>query len=172
MDRESAELKKRLGQISQKWMSEGLPSRQTLKSTAESLNQWKRDHLVSGIWQNHPLMMAATIDDGIGQGIQIIECYAEVMGITVNPIGLLQNPETIIDKCHQLQPDILGLTVLQLDSEDALYRVGHNLPLKTCLIAGGPVFKFDANMAARCNVDYVASNLAYFIRYMLKWTAK
>ena len=172
MSPESKELKKRLGRISQKWISEALPSRQTVESTAEVLTQWKRDHQISGIWRNCPLIVTATIDDGIGQGIQIIESYAKVIGLRVVHLGLLQSPDTIIDQCQQLQPDILGLTILQLDSDDALCKVGHNLPSKTCLITGGPVFKFDSDMAARCNVDYVAPNVAYFIDYLLKWPAK
>lgn len=169
MTPESIELKKRLGRISQKWISEGLPSRQVLECTAETLSQWKSDRRVGGVWPGHPLMMVtATIDDGIGQGIQIIERYAKLMGLKVAHIGLLLDPDTIIDRCRRLQPDVLGITVLQLDSDDALCRVGHNLPSKTRLIAGGPAFGFDADMATRCNVDYVASNVAYFIDYLLK----
>lgn len=168
----SEELKKRLGLISQKWISEGLPSRQMVESTAEELTQWKRDHQISGIWRNRPIIVTATIDDGIGQGIQIIENYAKVMGLWVVHIGLLQSSDTLIDQCQQLQPDFLGLTILQLDSDDTLCKVGHNLPSKTCLITGGPVFKFDPDMAARCNVDYVASNVGYFVDYLLKWPAK
>lgn len=169
---ETTNLKKRLGRISQKWISESLPSHQVLESTAEALTQWKRDHQVSGIWRHRPLMVTATIDDGIGQGIQIIECYAKVLGLTVHHLGLLQHPDTIIHQCRRLQPDVLGLTVLQMDSDDALFKVGHNLPSKTCLITGGPAFKFDPDMATRCNVDYVAANAAYFIDYLLKWTAQ
>lgn len=169
MNNESDEFREKLGRISRKWISDGLPSRQKLESTAEALAQWKRDQQVSGIWPNRPLMLTGTIDDGIGQGIQIIECYAKVMGLQVHRLGLLLNPDTIIYQCRQLQPDILGLTILQLDSDDALYKVGHNLPSKTRLITGGSVFKSDPDMASRCHVNYVASNVAFFINDLLKW---
>ena len=87
MNTESTELRKRSGRISRKWISDGLLSRQVLESTAEALTQWNRDRQVSGVWPNRPLMVTATIDDGIGQGIQIIECYAKVMGLRVQHLG-------------------------------------------------------------------------------------
>ncbi len=98
----------------------------------------------------------------------IIERYAEVVGLDVERIGLLQQPQTIIDACHRRQPAYLGLTVLQLDSDDALARIGRSLPQHTRLIAGGPVFAFDSEMAARCNVDFVADDLAHFVDFLLK----
>ncbi len=61
------------------------------------------------------------------------------------------------------------MTVLQLDSDDDLARVGHALPARTRLIAGGPVFKFDPDMADRCGIDYVAPSVAHFVAYLLRW---
>lgn len=166
------QLKQHLEKISRDWISHGLPSRQVLESTADELEEWKQSHAVSGIWAKQPLMLTATLDDGIGQGISIIERYAEVVGLEVQRIGLLQKPETIVDRCHSLQPLILGLTVLQLDSDEDLAQVGHQRPPNTCIIAGGPVFKFDPDMADRCKVDYVALDLAYFIDYLLKMASQ
>ena len=163
-------LKEKLHRISQRWISDGLPPYQQLISTADELSEWKRDHHVNGIWPKRPLMISATLDDGIGQGISIIERYAAIVGLEVNHLGLLQKPTTIIEECRRCQPDLLGLTILQLDTEDDLAQVGHNLPAKTCLIAGGPVFRFDPDMARRCGVNYTATNLAYFVRYLLTWT--
>jgi len=58
--------------------------------------------------------------------------------------------------------------MLQLDSEEELVSIAHRLPAGTCLIAGGPAFRHDPEMAQRCGVHYVAANVAYFIDYLLK----
>lgn len=162
-------LRDKLGQISRQWISAGLPSHGELESTADALAQWKLDRAISGIWPYAPLMLTATLDDGIGQGISIIERYAGVAGLEVQRIGLLQYPGFIVEKCHILKPALLGLTVLQLDSDDSLAEVGRNRPPHTAIIAGGPAFTFDPDMGERCQVDYVAPNVAYFLGYLLSW---
>lgn len=150
-------------------MSHGLPSREVLDQTTAELNTWKQHHSVTGIWPQRPLMLTTTLDDGIGQGLAIISQYAEVAGLQVQPLGLMQRPDHIIAACRQHRPAILGLTILQLDSDDDLASIGHNLPPGTALVAGGPVFKFDPEMAQRCSVTYMAASVAYFIDYLLNW---
>jgi methylmalonyl-CoA mutase cobalamin-binding subunit len=170
MTRPSGQLREQLHRLSQEWMAQGLPSRQVLDHTAAGLRDWKQCHAVTGIWPQRPLMATATIDDGIGQGIEIISRYAEVAGLRIQPLGLMQTPESIVAHCRRYHPAILGLTILQLDSDEALARIGHQLPSDTALIAGGPVFKFDPQMARRCGVTYAAPNLACFINFLLNWT--
>lgn len=162
------QLRQKLRRICDQWIAEGLPSREVLERSADELEQWKQRWQTVGIWPLPPLLATATLDDGIGQGLAIIERYAEVVGLDVERIGLLQQPQTIIDTCHRRQPAFLGLTVLQLDSDDALARIGRSLPEHTRLIAGGPVFAFDSEMAARCNVDFVAADLAHFVDFLLR----
>jgi hypothetical protein len=164
------ELRDRLHQISGEWIDRGLPGRDAIEKAAADLSDWKRRHQVQGIWARPPSMLTATLDDGIGHGLALIERFAAVMGASVQPLGLLQQPETIITACNRRVPDFLGLTVLQLESDDALALVGHNLPPATCLIAGGPAFRYDRDMADRCAVGHVAENVAYFIDYLLHWT--
>ncbi|MBI5897150.1 MAG: hypothetical protein HZB24_14495 [Desulfobacterales bacterium] len=86
----------------------------------------------------------------------------------VIPLGLVRPADAIVAACLAHHPEYLGLTVLQLDSEEDLARVGHRLPAGTCLIAGGPAFRYDPEMALRCGVHYVAANVAYFIDFLLK----
>ena len=164
------ELRKRLRHISRGWIDRGLPTRQRLEQTVLELTDWKVQNQVQGIWAQSPRMISATLDDGMGYGLALIEQYAAIMGISVNHLGLLQKPEKIIAACNQEKPDFVGLTVLQLDSDDDLAKVGLNLPPGTCLIAGGPVFQYDPDMATRCAVDHVAKNVAHFIDYLLDWT--
>jgi methylmalonyl-CoA mutase cobalamin-binding subunit len=163
------QLRRELHRICDQWIAVGLPSREVLERTADELEQWKQDHQIVGIWPSRPRLATATLDDGIGQGLVIIERYAEVAGLDVERIGLLKQPQTIIETCHRRQPAFLGLTVLQLDSDEALAQIGRSLPEHTRLIAGGPVFAFDPEMAARCNVDFVAADLAHFVDFLLKW---
>ena len=151
------------------WTVGGLPSRQGLDAAADELEHWKAIHRVDGLWPRRPLMLTATLDDGIGQGLQIIHRYADILGMDILPLGLLQTPEAIIAACRKREPDFLGLTILQLDSDDDLCQVGHSLPPKTMLIAGGPVFKFDPEMTGRCKVGYVAEDVSCFIEFLLDW---
>jgi hypothetical protein len=163
------QLRERLNRLIRQWRAEGLPSHQALADEARVLTRWKKEHHVDGLWTDRPTMLTATLDDAIGQGLQTIHGYADVLGIQVTALGLLQKPESILAAVRRRVPDFLGLTILQLDSDSDLCRVGHRLSHKTRLIAGGPVFRFDPEMADRCKVDYVARDVAGFIDYMLIW---
>lgn len=169
MIRHQTQLRNTLHQLCREWMTHGVPSSEGLDQTAEGLRAWKQQYGVSGIWSKPLLMVTATIDDGIGQGIEIITRYAEIAGLQVQSLGLMQDPVHIIASCRQCRPAILGLTILQLDSDEALAHIGHNLPSDTVLVAGGPVFKYDPEMAQRCGVTYAAANVAYFIKFLLNW---
>jgi methylmalonyl-CoA mutase cobalamin-binding subunit len=163
------QLRQKLRRICDRWITGGLSSREALERAADDLEQWKQSHHIDGIWPLRPLLATATLDDGLGQGLAIIERYAEIVGLNVERIGLLQPPQIIIDTCRQRQPDFLGLTVLQLDSDDDLAQIGRSLPEHTRLIAGGPVFAFDPEMAVRCNIDFVAADLTRFLDFLLRW---
>lgn len=161
-------LRHQLEALSRTWIDQGLPSREQIVRCARTLIAWKEKHSGMGLWPEAPLLMTATLDDGIGQGIEIIGLFAEVLGMRVMPLGLVQPADAIVTACRRHCPDFLGLTVLQLDSDEALARVGHRLPPGTCLIAGGPAFRYDPEMAARCGVHHVAANVAYFIAFLLQ----
>ena len=160
------QLRQILRDLSREWIEQGLPPAEALIRRAESLAEWKINQGISGLWTKKPLFLTATIDDGIGQGMRIIQAFAGILGLAVNDLGLTQSPEKIVAACQRHRPDFLGLTVLQLDSEDDLAYIGHHLPRRTRLIAGGPAFRYDPEMAARCGVTYVAGNVAYFIEYL------
>ena len=156
-----------LEELCRTWVHNGLPSREQIRNRAEALSDWKEDHQINGLWLHRPTLITATIDDGIGQGIEIINLYGRLLGCEVIPLGLMQKPATIVQRCRQHRPRYLGLTVLQLDSEEDLTEIVAELPPETKLIAGGPAFKYDPEMASRCGVHFVAANVAYFIEFML-----
>jgi hypothetical protein len=160
-------LRRQLESVSLNWIAHGLPSREQIVSTAHALARLKQQHTVRGLWCEPPRMLIATLDDAIGQGIEIIHLFGDIIGLDVKFLGLLQKPDKIVTACRTDRPRYLGLTVLQLDSEDDLAFVGHHLPEETRLIAGGPVFKHDPELAARCGIHATPANVAYFIQYML-----
>ncbi len=161
-------LSKQLAQLSREWMERGLPSREQTIGCARELIRWKKENGILGLWAAMPSIITATLDDGIGQGMEIIHLFAEVLGMRVIPLGLVRPADEIVAACQRHRPEYVGLTVLQLDSEEELARVGHHLPAGTCLVAGGPAFRYDIEMARRCGVHHVAPNVAYFIDFLLK----
>ena len=169
MDTTTNRFKDKLRKLCLEWAQLGLPSRKKLELTADAFISWKKDHNIKSLWNIEPLMLTATLDDGLGQGLQIIHRYAEVLGVRILSLGLLQKPETILAACRQYKPEFLGMTLLQLDSDEALCQIGHGIHSKTRLIVGGPVFKFDPELAERCKVDFVAKDVSHFIDYLLKW---
>jgi methanogenic corrinoid protein MtbC1 len=126
----------------------------------------------SGLWGNPPLMITATLDDGLGQGLEIIRMFSETAGIEIIDLGLLVTADKIITACKKNNPDLLGLTVLQFDSEKDILMISKNLPSKTKIIAGGPVFTADPGFARRAGIHFTAKNVAYFIRFLLQFEKK
>ena len=122
----------------------------------------------SGLWENPPLIITATLDDGLGQGLEIIRMFSETAGLEIIDLGLLVTPEKIIAACKKNNPDLLGLTVLQFDSEEDILTISRNLPARTKIIAGGPVFAGDPGFARRTGIHFTAKNVAYFIQFLLQ----
>ncbi len=149
-----------------------MPSRSGLEKAAGELREWKVKTGGSGFWDTLPLMITATLDDGLGQGLEIIRMFSEIAGLEIIDLGLLVAPEKIIAACKKNNPDLLGLTVLQFDSEEDILMISRNLPPKTKIIAGGPVFKTDPEFSRRTGIHFTARNVAWFIRFLLQFKAK
>lgn len=156
-------------QLAQDWQKTGLPSRQVLDRAAGALVEKRRELSVPGIWKDHtPVMVTATLDDGLGQGLSIIEKFAEAIGIRIIRQGLMQSAGAVIEACRCHTPDYLGMTVLQFDTEDELADISRALPEKTRIVAGGPVFNGDSEFAGRTGVHYAARNVSDFLLFMLQ----
>jgi methanogenic corrinoid protein MtbC1 len=149
------------------WLCDGLPSRQALMAAADQLTQLRNQLEVESLWHRAPLMLTATLDDGLGQGLSVIEAFAAAIGMDVIPLGLMQPPDAVIDACQRHLPHFLGMTVLQFDTEDALCKISRALPEGIRIVAGGPVFTADPGFADRTGTDYAARNAADFLRFML-----
>ena len=162
-------MREKLEGLSRKWQSKGLPSRSGLEKAAGDLREWKVKTAGSGLWNIPPLMITATLDDGLGHGLEVIRMFSEAAGLDIIELGLLVTPEKIITACKKNKPDLLGLTVLQFDSEENILMISRNLPSKTKIIAGGPVFTADRGFARRTGIHFAAKNVAYFIRFLLQF---
>ena len=165
----AAPLSEMLWKTVERWKSVGRPSRSALLEDAVRLSNWKKTSCIDALWELPPLLVTATVDDGWGHGLEIIHHYARVAGVRHRFLGLLQTPISIIEACCRLTPDMLGLTVLQFDSEEAIKQISEGIPDGTQFIAGGPVLAADADFAQRAGIDYTAHHVADFIQYLLKW---
>ena len=157
----------RIEEILTTWTETGVPARATLHEIADGIIKWRDEAGIPGLWETPPLMVGATLDDGWGHGIQLILKFAEAMGVTTKFLGVLQPLEKIVATCRECQPDYLGLTVLQLDTEDDLAELRRHLPETIKIIAGGPVFKIDPELAERVGIDLVAKDAGAFMRLLL-----
>jgi hypothetical protein len=164
------DLRKILNDLLEEWHRMGLPARAAVIQRAKEILHWKAAQNIEGLWPDAPLLVTATLDDGFGQGLEIIHLYAEVVGLRTHFLGLLQKPDAVLAACRRLKPDFLGLTVLQFDTEDALRTIRGKLPVKTRLIAGGPLFKADPEFAVRTGIDFAADNVADLLVYLLEDT--
>ena len=160
-------LSQKLENLLEEWKASGMPGRDTLMKTGQALLDWRASESIDGLWFETPVFATATLDDAWGHGLELIALYAKVMGMKVVPLGLEKSAEVIITACHDIRPDYLGLTVLRFDAEEDLCEVGWKIPAVTRLIAGGPIFKADPEIAVRANVHFTAKDVAAFIRFFL-----
>ena len=169
MENKNQVLRDRLIHLLSEWETNGRPTRTGFQTAAEEIIRWKKKNRISGLWEVQPVIVTATLDDGWGHGLQLIHLWAKAVGLKVQALGLLVTPEVVIRKCLQLHPDFLGMTVLQFDTEDDLILITRNLPSKTRVIAGGPVFSADPQLAGRIGIHFVAKHAADFLSFMLKF---
>lgn len=154
--------------LAQSWRNGGLPSGSVLLNVADELEQQRIALHFSGLWTVAPVLVTATIDDGIGQGISIIGRFARALGIDEKPLGLMQSKDAIVEACLRLEPEFLGLTVLQFDSEPILAEIASRIPEKTRLVCGGPVFWADPDFARRTGVHVAVRHVGEFLELMLQ----
>lgn len=165
---QSVDVREEIERLLAQWRRSGLPSHAALNQVAARLQSSLQRHGGKGLWNAPPLMATATLDDGLGQGLMVIHQFAEAVGMRIRPLGLLRSVEHIISDCHNEVPDFLGLTVLQFDSQADLAVIARNMPPKTRMICGGPVFQADPDFAGRCGVHYVARDVSAFLDILLR----
>ena len=160
-------MRKHLLDLLATWRREGLPSWTQAYQSGQALLGWKTEQKIGGLWERPPQLVTATLDDSIGQGLKMIHLFSEVAGVVVRPLGLMQLSEHIITACHNYQPDMLGLTVLQLDTVEMLDHIAENIPDETHVLVGGPAFKL-MPAAELCLKSYrVLNDVAAYLAFLL-----
>ncbi|MFH1983802.1 MAG: cobalamin-dependent protein [Pseudomonadota bacterium] len=165
---ENAPLRQRLAAAVAAWQ-ESPPTRAAMVDTAKALMEWRERTGATGLWDAAPRMVTATVDDGMGQGLDLIHRFARLAGVDLHPLGLMVPVADIVAACRHLQPAWLGMTVLQFDSEPFITGIRAALPASVRIIAGGPLFKADPDLAARCGIDTVLPSAAAFAAYLLAY---
>ncbi len=156
--------------ILEEWKRGGIPPRWELLNTLKELEIARRKHFPGErIVPPGFRIFLATVDDGWGHGLQIIEAAARAMGADVRHLGLLLDAETIAAACTAAPPDILGLTVLHPDSEPVLKEISTSLPAGIRMVAGGPAFVLDPDLALRTGVHQVVADVAAFMELLLSY---
>jgi methylmalonyl-CoA mutase cobalamin-binding subunit len=162
----------RLGALLDSWRSGASPSRAGYLEAADALLAWRTAHGGGGLWRVAPLLATATLDDAWGQGLVVIHRLAEAVGMRLLPLGACRSSEEILAACRRERPAFLGLTVLWAEAEDALAAIVHDLPAQTRLIAGGPAFVADPDLAGRAGVHFVARHGAAFLEHILVFASQ
>jgi methylmalonyl-CoA mutase cobalamin-binding subunit len=170
MTEPSTDFRTAFSEAIQELRTAGKPSRETLMAAARSLAEKRIQSGSPGLWKRPPRMALATVDDGWGHGLEVIRAWAEAAGMEVRHLGLLVEPEEIVAACREWKPHILGMTVLQFDTEEAMLRIRRGIPFSTQIVAGGPLFRTDPELAERAGIDAVAADAAAFGEFLLAFT--
>ncbi len=149
------------------WDRMGKPTREDYLKGASQLDALRRRTEGNGLWAQAPLMVTATLDDGWGHGIAVIESLAAAVGVRIHALGVLRPATAIVTACRDEQPDLLGLTVLQFDSDEDIQAITAALPPRTTLIAGGAAYRYDPDFAERTGTHAVAHDGGAFLRFLL-----
>jgi hypothetical protein len=150
-----------------RWRRDRLPGPDALAAAARALAELREAPGVLPLWQRPPRFYTATLDDALGQGLAIIHRFADAVGLRRHHLGLTLPADSIIAVCKADSPALLGMTVLQLDSETDLARIRREIPKTTRMICGGPLFKADPDLAERCGIDFIATDVGAFLDYLL-----
>ncbi len=149
------------------WESNGLPGTETIKAQARDLTAWRTAESIGALWQRPPVMIGTTIDDALGQGIEVILALAEALGCRTRFLGLRKPVADIVEAGRKEDADMVGVTVLRFDEETALTELRRKLDARILLIAGGPAFRADPEIADRAGVDFVGKSAAHFLRFLM-----
>jgi hypothetical protein len=155
-----------VGSLLARWQREGRPDRNGYLEAAAALDACRRTG-GGGLWPRPPLFASATLDDAWGQGLEVIHRLAEAVGMRLLPLGLRRPPAEIVERCRRVRPAFLGVTVLWGESEEALRRLAEGLPSGIRLLAGGPAFAADPQLARRAGLPAAVLHGAGFLERLL-----
>jgi len=160
--------RKKLEKTLNEWHLHGVPPRYELRSVISDLRNWRENVGVSSLWDQPPLMVSATLDDGWGLGIETIESCARAVGICVYSIGLMIPAQDLIRTCHEMRPDLLALTMLHSDTEPVLEQVCTAVAGMSRVVVGGAGAAGNPRLEQRLDI-MVAKDISDFLELLLSW---
>ncbi len=160
------DFKKHALEMTNRWRLGGRPGRWQALRDLEALDDIRRSVTPSSSPppEAFPLVYMATVDDGWGHGLDVIEAAARAMGARTVRLGLLCSAERIFEACTREPPHILGLTVLHGESEPVVTRIVQGIRPPTRVWAGGPVFRWDPDFARRTGIHDVVEDVGAFLQ--------
>lgn len=161
-----AAFKSLLQQRIHEWRDSGLPGRWRIVQDLQDLERLRRTIPVEAMPppEAFPLVYLATVDDGWGHGLDVIEAAARAVGARTVRLGLMRSASEILEKCARQAPHILGVTVLHAESESVIASIAQGLPHGVKFVAGGPVFHWDSDFAQRTGIHEVLEDVSVFLQ--------
>ena len=141
------------------------PSRRQMEAGADRLEDLRKSG-APPLWERPPGFLTFTLDDMLGQGITLINKLGAACGMTVRFLGLTQTREKVIEAVLETKPQLLGCTVLQLDTGEDIRFIRDRVPPHIPITAGGPLFKADPSLAREWGIDYPCSTAADFLKIL------
>ena len=158
-------------QLLHHWQSDGPPPRWRLREQLKDLKANRQTLGIPSLWAVPPAIVTATLDDGWGHGIETVALCARALGMTLHTLGLLVPPSEIAAACRRLRPDFLALTVLQVESKEALQLITDQVSPATQVFVGGALVQSCPQAFNRPNL-LAASNLTVFVEQLLRHQAQ
>lgn len=160
------DFKARLLETGERWCRDGLPGRWRILRDLHDLAALKEAIPPSRMPppESFPKLYVATIDDGWGHGLDVIEAAGRAAGAHTTRLGLLCSADRILEACAHQPPHILGLTVLHGDSEPVVREIVRGLSSPVRIWAGGPVFTWDPDFAQRTGIHEVVGDVGVFLQ--------
>jgi methanogenic corrinoid protein MtbC1 len=169
MEERKQKLRNILSEFSDTWRQNPTISWSEIYQIGEKLLERKTEEKIPGLWEPKPTMITATLEDGVGQGLKMIRLFSVIAGIEIVPLGLMQTEEVIIEACTKQQPDFLGMTILQFDSEERLNHIIDHIPKEIQVVVGGPAFKL-IDKEELLKKNYIVLNtVGAYLNYLLHW---
>ena len=82
-------------------------TRESYLKAAEDLSEWRSARNCGGLWDAPPLMLTATLDDGWGYGLEVIEKLAAAAGVQIRSLregdGSDRHREESVHLCRSIR---------------------------------------------------------------------
>jgi methylmalonyl-CoA mutase cobalamin-binding subunit len=165
-------LRKILDEFISNWKNDPKTSWAHIYSVGKQLLEWKTHQNIVGLWKYPPKIITATMDDGMGQGLKMIHLFSRVAGLEIVHLGLMQSPKKIINECQKQNPDFLGMTILQFETEELLKTIIPQIPKQMQVLVGGPIFNTMPDNALQNKKYHSFNHISEYLHFLCNYEPK